>query len=175
MGLGGLGGRGGWQARQFVCRRHKLVRPRDIQTRPDASRAPLICLASEQVHSSSSSSWFSWNSKSSSAGSSCPFSLCAGAGNFLISYDYSRICHLFTQTHGWGKGGWRGLCVYVWAYKIMATFAAIPQATPTPAPVHVLIAVNLKTNVCQFIFHFGRELSSGAHQPISPPPTSSSN
>jgi len=115
MGLGGLGGRGGWQARQFVCRRHKLVRPRDIQTRPDASRAPLICLASEQVHSSSSSSssWFSWNSKSSSAGSSCPFSLCAGAGNFLISYDYSRICHLFTQTHGWGKGGWRGLCVKI--------------------------------------------------------------
>jgi len=104
MGLGGLGGRGGWQARQFVCRRHKLVRPRDIQTRPDASRAPLICLASEQVHSSSSSSWFSWNSKSSSAGSSCPFSLCAGTGNFLISYDYSRICHLFTQTHG---GRWK--------------------------------------------------------------------
>jgi len=65
----GCGGKPG----QFVCRRHKLVRPRDIQTRPDASRAPLICLASEQVHSSISSSCSKSFSSSCSWVSSCPF------------------------------------------------------------------------------------------------------
>lgn len=184
----------GWgvNPKLFVCRRHKLARPKDnevkaaegrIRTRLDASRAPLICLASLVLRPSSCVL----------RPASCfyPLLLCGRMKLFNLLRLFSHLPFVYTNTRQspgrWGV--WHGMARQpgaaggrTWKRSVSPCLSLsnngniccdslpIPTTPPTSPPkippsLNVLIAVNLKTNVCQFIFHFSQELFILLHPP----------